>query len=257
MNQMDKDLTLLLSIGISAAVGATLGILRSKIFATKVKTTLHYSFYVISGLLFLLAIYTIFVSDSTSKTVIVVSFIASGGLAAATRLLLIVKDTYTSKELDPIVNHWTSSADKSEIKLFGGDLDFFGKEPSLMDSNSQYSHLRSHVFNSVLILCETPNDSMKKIRYGKILVDIPNTELRFYNPKEADLRVRGRIIKVNGVNRLLVYIKIRSGIYHAVETDTGNTSGALYNNIWDLAWSLATKPSNDQLETYRKLFQDK
>lgn len=254
---MDKDLTLLLSIGISAAIGATLGILRSKIFASKIKTTLHYSFYVISGLLFLSAITAIFISSSTSVTVIIVSFVASIGLAAATRFLLVVKDTYTSKELDPIVNNWTSSADKNEIKLFGGDLDFFGKEPSLMDSNSQYSHLRSQAFNKVSILCEAPNDSMKKIRYGKILVDMPNSELRFYNPKEADLRVRGRIIKVNGVNKLLVYIKIQSGIYQAVETDTGNSSGALYNNIWELAWSLATKPSDDQLESFRKLFRDK
>jgi hypothetical protein len=55
---------------------------------------------------------------------------------------------------------------------------------------------------------------------------------------EAESRVRGRIIKVDGVNKLLVFIKIRPGIYQAVETDTGNTSGALYNNIWDLAWSL-------------------
>jgi len=122
---MDKNLTLLLTIGISAAIGAAFGILRSKIFASKVKTTLHYLFYIFSALLFLLACYGAAVSWETSKTLIVMSFISSLGLAAATWFFLVVKDIYETKELDPKVNKFTKSADRSEIKLFGGDLNFF------------------------------------------------------------------------------------------------------------------------------------
>src|SRR5690606_18030227 len=126
------------------------------------------------------------------------------------------------KELDPIVNKWTSNADNSEIKLFGGDLSFFGQGPNNMDVNAQYTHLRSLGFNHILILCEDPNDNIKRIRYGKILSDMPTAKLKFYNPDKADMRVRGRIIKVHGVNKLLVYTKVQSGVYQAIETDMAN-----------------------------------
>ena len=84
---------------------------------------------------------------------------------------------------------------------------------------------------------------------------MPTAELRFYNPEEADLRVRGRIIKVNGVDKLLVYNKIKSGKYQAIENDTSNSNGALYNGIWELVWSLAKQPTPEQIGMYKGLFR--
>jgi hypothetical protein len=250
-----QDLTLILSVGISAALGATLGILRSKIFASKIKSFLYFFFYILSGLLFVFGIYTAVCYWQESKILVILSVASSVGLTAATWFLLVFKDTYTTSELDPIVNKWTSNGDRNEIKLFGGDLSFFGEGPNNMDANVQYTHLRSLGYNHILILCEVPNDSIKKIRYGKILSDMPAAELRFYNPDKADLRVRGRIIKVHGVNRLLVYTKIQSGIYQAIETDTANSNGALYSSIWDLVWHLATIPAIDQAQNFKQLYQ--
>ena len=52
---MDHIITILL-LASSACLGAFLGILRSKILATKVKTGLHYFYYTISGLLVIASI---------------------------------------------------------------------------------------------------------------------------------------------------------------------------------------------------------
>ncbi len=166
-----------------------------------------------------------------------------------------VKDTYNTPQLDPIVNDFTSSADTSEIKLFGGDLNFLGNSPNEIDKNAQYSHLRSMTFRRVLILCEEPVSLIQMIRYGKILDEVNGSELRFYNPERADLRVRGRIIKVNGSDKLLMYNRIKSGVYKAIETDTANSNGALYGNIWELTWSLASQPTEDTKKRYISLFK--
>lgn len=83
---------------------------------------------------------------------------------------------------------------------------------------------------------------------------MPTTDLRFYKPDRADLKVRGRIIQLQGVDKLLMYSRIESGIYQAIETDTSNSNGALYNNIWQLIWSLADKPTQAQLDLYKGLF---
>ena len=59
--------------------------------------------------------------------------------------------------------------------------------------------------------------------------------------------------KFNGVTKLLFYIRVRSGIYRALQTDTSNYNGALYENIWHLIWSLAHTPKQDELEEYKRL----
>ena len=132
-----KDLNLILSIGISASLGATFGILRSKIFATKIKTTLYFLFYILASLLFGFAIYATVINGADSIVIIVISFVSSVALAATTKYFLVLKDIYTTEELNPIVNNWTSNADRNEIKLFGGDLNFFGEGPKEMNTNLQ------------------------------------------------------------------------------------------------------------------------
>jgi hypothetical protein len=176
-------------------------------------------------------------------------------LISITKKKLYAKRIFKTSELDPIVNSFTGKADRKEIKLFGGDLNFFGNSKKEMDMNSQYNFLKGLDFKRVLILCELPMNNEEKFRYGKILHDMPNTEFRFYNPAEADLKVRGRIIEVQGVTKLLMYNKIRSKTYKTIETDRANEKGELYHNIWGLVWSLANIPTEENLKSYRNLYQ--
>jgi len=148
--------------------------------------------------------------------------------------------------LDPIINRFTTIADRTEIRLFGGDLNFFGNSEVQMNNNAQYTALRGSTFARISILCEEPQNADTRTRYGKILNELPGIELRFYNPEEADLLIRGRLKKVNGVDKLLIYNKLDTGRYQLILTDTANSSGALYNNIWNLVWSLANRLSVDQ-----------
>jgi hypothetical protein len=242
----------------SISLGALLGVLRSKIFASKDNNKLHYIFYAFSVIVALTSVLAgIFYWKELNQFdvgVLIAGVILSALLWIATNRFLFFKNIFRTAELDPIVNKFTSNADKSDIKLFGGDLNFLGNSPSEIDTNRQYTHLRSLSFKKVSILCETPHTQIQKIRYGKILYELPYVELRFYEPENADLKVRGRIIQVQGVTKLLMYTKIKSGIYQSLETDTANSNGALYNNIWELAWNLAQRPAQNDLESYEFLF---
>ncbi len=258
-----ENLTKLLLSGASICFGAVLGILRSKIFASKNSNSLYYIFYGFAILIFVLSLATgIFFSDKIfvkgglfGIIVLLFSILSSIGLFIFSNKFLVFKNVYKTTKLDPIVNSFTSKADKNEIKLFGGDLNFFGNEPSQINNNSQYTHLRSIGFKKICILCETPDTSTKQIRYGKLLHELEGVELRFYDPEKADLNVRGRIIRLNGVNKLLIYSRISSGVYQAIETDLANSNGALYNNIWELAWSMAKTPKPDEIVLWIALYK--
>jgi hypothetical protein len=110
-------------------------------------------------------------------------------------------------------------------------------------------------FRRLLILCAIPHNNIQKIRYGKILYDFKGAELKFYQPNEADLKLRGRIIIVGKISKLLMYSKVKSQVYQAIQTDVGDSSGALYNGIWELVWSLARPASKDEVDEYIKLFR--
>ena len=131
-------------------------------------------------------------------------------LFISTKFYLVKKYVFTVPELNPIVNTFTSSADKNEIKLFGGDLNFLGNSTSEIDNNVQYTLLKSLNFKKISIICEEPNDPSTRLRYGKILSEMPNTEIKFYDPEKADL-----------------------------------------------IWSMAKKPSPEQLEQYINTFKGK
>jgi len=255
---MDNFIKILL-IAASASLGAILGVLRSKIFASKVNNGLHYVFYIFSAITFIISVLGVIIFRNELKSfdigVAIAAIIFSFLLWLATNRFLFFKNIYKSKDLDPIVNKFTSNADKNDIKLFGGDLNFLGNSPSEIDSNIQYTHLRSLSFKKVSILCEAPHTQIQRIRYGKILSEIPYAELRFYEPEIADLKVRGRIIQVQGVIRLLMYTKVKSGIYQSLETDTANSNGALYNNIWELVWDSAIKPTRQQIDSYISVYK--
>ena len=106
------------------------------------------------------------------------------------------------------------------------------------------------------ILCIKPIKTEEKIRYGKILNDLPQVRFKYYNPPKADLNLRGRLKTLNNVTHLLMYNKIQSGIYEAVATDTANHSGALYNHIWNLIWDLAIEPTEQEINEYKLLFRN-
>jgi len=242
----------------TVSLGAFLGALGNKLVTHNSQTRWKWAFYVLGILSVIFSVFYFIVVDSfvtADYAYLIILFTSGIFLIIFTRKFLDKKYVYKTSELDPIVNSFTTSADTSEIKLFGGDLNFFGNTPNDMDANSQYNHLKSIAFKKVSILCETPGDIYTKIRYGKILHDMGNAELRFYNPNEADLRIRGRLKTLQGVEKLLIYSKIESKKYHAIETDTANSNGALYNNIWKLAWSLANKLKSKEREELINLIE--
>lgn len=78
-------------------------------------------------------------------------------------------------------------------------------------------------------------------------------KMRYYQPNEANLSLRGRITRYQGGDRLLMYFKISKQTYQAIETDTANSNGALYKNIWNLIWDLAKVPDQAELQQFMDL----
>ena len=256
------DLTTLLVVLASVVLGAFYGALANKLISEDDKSGWIWTFYSIGGIAIILPIIVIikywdelFAPSIIGICGVFLSILGGMAILIFTKKFIHVKNIYTTAELDPIINRFTETADKNEIKLFGGDLNFLGNSEHEIDKNPQYNALRAHNFNRILIICEQPEHNSTKIRYGKILTDMPNVELRFYNPQEADLRVRGRILQVNGVNKLLMFSKIRSKVYKAIETDTANSYGALYNNIWLLIWSLGIRPDANEILEFKSLYR--
>jgi len=264
------NITKILIAGASLCLGAYLTALRAKINSIKVKNTLHWAFYIVSMTVFLTALATLVfcwkdltLDHETEKVnirflefiIIIVCMISSILLFLFTKKNLVGKHQYSIAKLNPIVNSFTKNADKKNIKLLAGDINFFGNSPHEMESNSQYTCLRGENFKNIQILCTSPTTTEEKIRYGKILNDIPQVELKYYRPTHADLNIRGRMKTLNNVPNLLIYNKVSSGVYEAIETNMGNSDGALYNHIWNLIWNLAQDPSDDQIKEYKHLFR--
>lgn len=257
----EQLLNLFLSLfGLTA--GAFLGLVISISLIAKTKGWLPCLLYGFSVVVFLAAIATLSFRWSDIKinclllAVVLVSGLSAIGLILITKYYLDKKESFTTKELNPIVNKFTQDADNTEIKLFGGDLSFLGSTAAEMDGNVQYSDLKLKRFKSILILCESPSKQITKARYGKILLDMPGSEFRYYNPKEADLQLRGRIIRVNRATRLLMYVKVKSGVYKTVNTDTASDEGTLYDGIWTLTWSLAVRPTQEEIAEYKRLSEN-
>lgn len=116
--------------------------------------------------------------------------------------------------------------------------------------------MKNRPFNKIKILCEQPQNIATKIRYGKLLSDLNGVDIKFYNPETADLKIRGRMKRIEGVTKLLIYSKTDDiGVYEAIETDTANRSGAMYSNIWNLVWSLADPISQEEKDECLLLYK--
>ena len=264
---LDNLLKLLL-VGASLCLGSYLTALRAKLTSNKIKNKLHYVFYTITIAFIIISIAAVicywneliyendtFKPNLFAITVILLCITSAILLFLFTNKNLVGTYQYKTTQLDPIVNKFTRNADKDNIKLLAGDINFFGNSPTEMESNSQYNALKKEGFISIHILCWRPKTNDSKTRYGKIKNDIPNVELRYYNPPNADLKIRGRLKTLNNVTHLLIYNKIESGLYEALEIDTANSNGALYNHLWELVWDTAEKPSDYELDSYIKLYR--
>lgn len=167
--------------------------------------------------------------------------------------MLKTKNIYKTNELDSIINEFTGKAEKGYINLLCGDIDFFGTTPNEMDNHAQYTFLKATGFKKINILCTRPKNNSERIRYGKILTDIAAVSIRYYKPTEANLSLRGRITRFQGGDRLLMYFKVRTKVYRAIETDTSEFQGALYKNIWDLIWNLAEVPNQAEIDGFKEI----
>jgi len=264
---LDDTIKILLA-GSSLCLGAYLTAMRAKITSSKIKNNLHFVFYIVTGLFFILAIISLmfywnnlFFENNQLKpnyfdlVVISACILSSILLFIFTNKNLVGKYQYKTSELDPIVNKFTKNADKDNIRLLAGDINFFGNSSSEMDSNVQYKCLKEESFRVIQILCWRPKNNNEKIRYGKIINDFPQVQIKYYKPLKADLKIRGRLKTLNNVTHLLIYNKIQSGIYEALETDTANANGAMYNHLWDLIWESAEDATQEELQEYGKLFR--
>lgn len=247
------------TVAASISAGVFFGTLGSKIVSIRYKSLWIWCFYIWAIISIILAIIGLFVVSSTASAadyITIISLFIFGVLILIfAKKVLDIKGIYKTSELDSTINKFTTTADKDIIKLFGGDLNFFGATPADMEKNSQYTHLRSLNFHKVLILCEEPRDTTTKIRYGKILHDINGAELRFYLPENADLKIRGRLKTEHGCDRLLIYYRRKQNIYQLIEMNTANIKGALYCNLWNLIWSLAKQLSNEEIENFISLLK--
>jgi hypothetical protein len=258
---LDNVLKIVLASG-SLAAGAFLTAVRARLTSTRQKNRLHRIFYLFSALVILTALITFITyrtdifkaePDWFAIIVLVIAVLFSLGLIWITACYLTGKHHFTTTELDPIVNKFTRDADKHNIKLLAGNLDFFGANESQMDNQSQYNCLRREGFKQIQILCTRPKTIADKFRYGKILNDFLGAELRYYRPSAADLNVRGRIKTLGNVPRLLIYNKVSAGVYEALELDTAATQGVLYTHLWNLIWDLAEVPTDEDIIEYRRL----
>lgn len=242
-------------------LGGFLGILGNWLISTQKQEGWTWVFYISSGL-FLILVFVLpvlfwnEVNNWLGISSLITLLFGACGTIVFIKKKIHTKNVYSTDEAGPKINEFTELADTNEIKLFGGDLNFFGKSQSEINSNSQYIKLRTKEFSRINIICEEPRSLETRLRYGKILTDLPQTELRFYNPEHADLRIRGRIAKVSGSSRLLMFSKLKPKTYQIIQTDTSNSSGAMYENIWKLVWDLATKPTEKEISSFKKLYSE-
>jgi hypothetical protein len=258
---LDNLLKIILAGG-SLTAGAFLTALRAKLANTRKKNWLHIIFYVVAGVVIIGTVVSIIdfwseimAPDWYAIVVVLIALSFSIALVWVTTKFLTGKYQFTTTELDPVVNAFSRNADKGNIKLLAGNLDFFGRSEHEIDRHSQYICLREESFRQIQILCTSPITNEDKMRYGKILTDFSTVELRYYKPPAADLKVRGRIKTLNNVTRLLIYSKVDGHRYEALELDTADTSGALYSHLWNLIWEMAEAPTTAQLNEYRNFYR--
>lgn len=253
----DENALKLLIAGASLTGGAFLTAVRQRLSASKKKDWLHWIFHFVSGVVILGTIFYAVHSFNRSGSpdwfaiiIMILSVVFSVALSFATHKWLAGKRQFSTDELDPIVNKFSSDSDSDNIRLIAGNLDFF-ESKGKMELHPQYARLRELQFQSIDILCKHPISAEDERRYGKILIDFPRARFRFYNPEFADVKIRGRITTLSGVPKLLIYNKIAAGRYQLLELNTAENDGALYSRLWELLWNTAKEPTPAAIAAFK------
>jgi hypothetical protein len=171
------------------------------------------------------------------------------------------KDRFSTHELNPMIIKFTSDADDELLRLFFGDINCFGDTPSTIEQHPQYQQLKQLQFKRVLILCERPQKTDQKVRYGKLLTDFQDVRIKHYNTTTArDIGVRGRIKKVGPAN--VDHIQLYRGARHdgnkcwaAVERDMNHSDCLLYVKLWEMLWDNADPSADSEVREWRKLYR--
>jgi hypothetical protein len=155
---MEADISAIFLACATLCTGAFFGVLGSNLVAIRYKSGWICFFYILSVASFLGGIIGLILYYSKMNNMdyfSIIGLIVSGiVLFIFTCNILHKKHIYKIPELESIINKWTTISDKSEIRLLGRDLNFFGDTPACMEKNGQYCHLKSLNFSKVNILCE-------------------------------------------------------------------------------------------------------
>lgn len=171
---------------------------------------------------------------------------------------------YADEQINKPIIAFTNHAKENGLKLFGGDLNFFGVV-NTMEQNGQYLQLRNKKFHSIQVLCENPkliSDLEKRkeaiLRYGKLYCTFTDViELRYYGKAAPDLSIRGRIkYDFSGSLRVLLYHKIAPGKFKPIEYTPLDRENNFYVELFDHLWKHATKDDaikNDCVAKFKAL----
>jgi hypothetical protein len=252
---MDTTLTNLLLLLAGVFFGLLSNILTNK------STNFHWlsiGFYLLGVCIGVFCIYMIFsswkVPDTPNiKNGFIGIFISILYLVAVYFLLNQKEKLYTPFQLDPFIRKFTDNSKVDTLKMFAGDLNFLGDNPTEMDNNEQFKQLTKLGFNKVQILCKKPDlsspDSIK--RYGKVLSDIKNVELRFYTETVQDLKLRGRFAKyAPSVDAMSIYERINATHYRVIESNINNYDCGLFIRIFKMTWANAEIPNNTDISSW-------
>lgn len=97
-------------------------------------------------------------------------------------------DLRSRKKINQEIINFTKLADtKQEIRLFGGDLNFFGNviDNSILN-NEQFLQLKEMDFHKIRVLCIQPNNEEDKLRLGFLQHEFGNKiQIKFFNDLEC------------------------------------------------------------------------
>ncbi|WP_028523264.1 hypothetical protein [Runella limosa] len=165
---------------------------------------------------------------------------------------------YSPKELDLIIRKFTENSKIDTMRMFAGDLNFFGTDIKSIKNNAQFKQLYDLEFRRIQILCRRPKNEQEEIRYGMIVKEINNIELRFYNKNIEDLKVRGRITKhAPSVDAISIYERIAAKKYRVIESDVNHFDCGLFIKIFKLVWHNADTPTPVELSKWAECYENK
>lgn len=256
---MDNDTHLISYITFVAGIfsGLLNNILTSK---GKIAQKWQYILYVLGLILLFWGIYALYIDNEKYKILGCVAIIISLiHIIGSYYLLNLFDEIIKTSKLVPRVIEFTENAKSDEIRLWGGDLNFFGNSVLEMEKNEQYNQLKNKRFEKILILCKRPRNNESKKCYGKILNEFTEVvEFKFYNEiNSPDLHIRGRIKRKYSPDIFvaLVYERVNSNSYKTIEEDiTKEGCNMIYVKIWEMSWKHADNLTDTEKHDLLNIF---